>query len=146
MRLNSAELRTIAAGMRAFCLAANKHPGGALSCVEALTALYFAGQANLYAGCRESDHVVYSKGHAAAPYYVALWAHGFFPGVSLEHLAEFGQVGHSLPRMPTRSPEHGIDMSTGALGQGLSFACGMAVGLRSSGSRGRGIAVLGDGE
>jgi len=146
MRLTSAELRTIATGMRAFCLAANKHPGGALSCVEALTTLYFSGQAHLYAGCQESDHVVFSKGHAAAPYYFALWAHGFFPGVRLANLVEFGQVGHGLPRMPTRSPEHGIDMSTGALGQGLSFACGMAVGLRRSGSSGRAFAVLGDGE
>lgn len=146
MRLSSAELQTIAAGMRAFCMAANKHPGGALSCVEALTTLYFGGHANLYADSDESDNVVYSKGHAAAPYYFALWAHGYFPGLSLEDLVGFGQVDHGVPRMPTRSPQHGIDMSTGALGQGLSFACGMAIGVRRAGRRGRVFAVLGDGE
>ena len=146
MRLLSGELQTISDGMRAFCLAANKHPGGSLSCVEALSVLYFGGHAKLHAECRNSDHVVYSKGHAAAPYYFALWAHGFFPGLTFEDLVGFGQVGHCLPRMPTRSPEHGIEMSTGALGQGLSYACGMAVGFRSAGSSSRVFAVLGDGE
>jgi len=101
MRLSTNYLRAVAAGMRAFCLAANKHPGGSLSCVEALTALYFSGAASLYSGCGDSDHVVYSKGHAAAPHYFALWAHGFFPGLSLEELTGFGQgseperLGHS---------------------------------------------------
>lgn len=141
-----AELRTVAAGMRAFCFAANKHPGGALSSVEGVTALYFGGHATLEAGAEHADHVVYSKGHAAAPYYFALWAHGFLPGLSLEDLVGFGQVGHALPRMPTRSPERGIDMSTGALGQGLSFACGLAVGFRRAGRSSRVFAVVGDGE
>jgi transketolase len=127
-------------------MAANKHPGGSLSCVEALTAIYFSGQVSLHPDPSLSDHIVYSKGHAAAPYYFALWAHGFFPGMRLADLACFGQVGHPLPRMPQRSPEHGIDMSTGALGQGLSFACGMAVGLRRASSQSRVFAVLGDGE
>jgi transketolase len=140
------ELHVIAVGMRAFCLAANKHPGGSLSCVEALTALYFGGAAALRAGAGRSDHVVYSKGHAAAPYYFALWAHGFFPGVSLSDLAGFGQAGHPIPRMPTRSPGNGVAMSTGALGQGLSFACGMAAALRRAGRDSRVFAVLGDGE
>ena len=146
MCLSTDDLRAVAAGMRAFCLEANKHPGGSLSCVEALTALYFSGAASLYPGCGDSDHVVYSKGHAAAPYYFALWAHGFFPGLSLEELTGFGQAGHRLPRMPVRSPENGITMSTGALGQGLSFACGMAAGLRRAGGSSRVFAVLGDGE
>jgi transketolase len=131
--------------MRAFCLAANKHPGGSLSCVETVTALYFSGVADL--GARgDGDQVVYSKGHAAAPYYFALWAHGFFPGLSLDELTGFGQAGHRLPRMPVRSPGNGIAMSTGSLGQGLSFACGIAAGLRRRGSGSRVFTVLGDGE
>lgn len=146
MSLSTRDLAAVAAGMRAFCLAANKHPGGSLSAVEAVTSLYFGGAANLAAESHPRDHFVYSKGHAAAPLYWALWAHGLIPGLSLGDLLGFGQIGHRLPRMPTRSPQHGMDMSTGALGQGLSFACGMALGLRRSGSTARVYALLGDGE
>lgn len=145
MRMPAADLQVVADGMRVFCLAANKHPGGSLSCVEAVAALYFGGSARLALGAA-GDHVVYSKGHAAAPYYFALWAHGFFPGTALEDLARFGQPGHAIPRMPTRSPENGVAMSTGALGQGLSFACGMAAASRQNGADARVFAVLGDGE
>jgi len=92
MRMSIADLRLVADGMRAFCLAANKHPGGSLSCVEAVTALYFGGAARLAPGEMDGDQVVYSKGHAAAPYYFALWAHGFFPAVPLDDLAGFGRL------------------------------------------------------
>lgn len=146
MRTVLADLQVIADGMRAFCLAANKHPGGSLSAVEAVTALYFGGVARLAPGDADGDHVVWSKGHAAAPYYFALWAHGFLPGMGLDDLAGFGQAGHPVPRMPTRSPTRGITMSTGALGQGLSFACGIAAASRRAGTGSRVFAVLGDGE
>ena len=146
MRIPIADLQVIADGVRAFCLTANKHPGGSLSAVEAVTALYFSGAARLAPGDADGDRVAYSKGHAAAPYYFALWAHGFFPGVSLDGLAGFGQAGHPIPRMPTRSPANGVTMSTGALGQGLSFACGIAAATRRAGTGGRVFAVLGDGE
>ncbi|MGH3276847.1 MAG: 1-deoxy-D-xylulose-5-phosphate synthase N-terminal domain-containing protein, partial [Streptosporangiaceae bacterium] len=146
MRTPLSDLQVIADGMRAFCLAANKHPGGSLSAVEAVTALYFSGAARLAPGGADGDHVVYSKGHAAAPYYFALWAHGFFPGMGLDDLAGFGQAGHLIPRMPTRSPASGVTMSTGALGQGLSFACGIAAATRRAGTDSQVFAVLGDGE
>ena len=146
MRIPPAGLEVIADGMRAFCLAANKHPGGSLSAVEAVTALYFSGGARLAPGDADGDRVVYSKGHAAAPYYFALWAHGFFPGMPLDDLAGFGQGRHPIPRMPTRSPANGVTMSTGALGQGLSFACGIAAAARRAGTGTRVFAVLGDGE
>jgi transketolase len=146
MSISDDDLRVVADGMRAFCLAANKHPGGSLSCVEAITALYFSGVAGLCVSGSGGDQVVYSKGHAAAPYYFALWAHGFFPGISLEELVGFGQERHVIPRMPTRAPGNGVAMSTGALGQGLSFACGMAAAFRRAGAGSRVFAVLGDGE
>ena len=110
MRIPIADLQVIADGVRAFCLTANKHPGGSLSAVEAVTALYFGGAARLAPIDDASDRVGYSKGHAAAPYYFALWAHGFFPGMPLDDLAGFGQTGHPIPRMPTRSPANGVTM------------------------------------
>jgi transketolase len=144
MNVPAKDLEVIASGMRAFCLAANKHPGGSLSSVEAVTAVYFGGTTDL-AGPERRDRFVFSKGHAAAPYYFALWAHGLIPA-DLSELLDFGQAGHLLPRMPVRTPDLGIDMSTGALGQGLSFACGLALGERRAGRDGRVYALLGDAE
>lgn len=66
--------------------------------------------------------------------------------MSLSDLVEFGQVGHPLARMPVRDPGRGIDMSTGALGQGLSFACGLAVAARRLDRSSRVFTLLGDAE
>ncbi|TMR08277.1 hypothetical protein ETD86_48525, partial [Nonomuraea turkmeniaca] len=139
------DLQTIATGMRAWVLAANKHPGGTSSMVEAMTALYFSGATHLN-GTGDGDRLIYSKGHAAAPWYFALWALGAFPTTSWQDLATFGQVGHPVPRMPRRGAAPGIEMSTGALGQGLSFGAGAALADRRTGSSARTFVVLGDGE
>lgn len=143
---SAAELTTISAGMRAWVLAANKHPGGTSSVVEALTALYFSGATRLTVPGGDADRVIYSKGHAAAPWYFALWTAGSIPGLTWQELAEFGQVGHPLPRMPQRGAAPGIEMSAGALGQGLSFGIGTAIADRRLARPGRTFVVLGDGE
>ncbi|WP_435135643.1 transketolase-like TK C-terminal-containing protein [Actinacidiphila sp. bgisy144] len=141
------ELRTVAAGIRAFVLAANKHPGGSSSAVEAVTALYFSGATTLGPGSgEEGDRLVYSKGHAVAPWYAALWALGAVPGMSWQELAGFGQVGHRLGRMPRRGQLPGAHMSTGALGQGLSFGAGLALADRRGNLGRRTFVLLGDGE
>ena len=44
----------------------------------------------------------------------------------------------------TKTP--GIEANTGSLGQGLSIACGMALGLRLDGSSRRVYVIVGDGE
>ncbi|MER6959315.1 hypothetical protein [Streptomyces sp. NPDC000618] len=139
-----AELETLAEGIRAWVLAANKHPGGSSSAVEAVTALYFSGATSL--GTDDGDRLVYSKGHAAAPWYAALWALGAMPGMSWQELTGFGQVGHPVPRMPRRGSFPGVEMSTGALGQGLSFGAGLALADRRAGRSRRTFVVLGDGE
>ncbi|MGH8920205.1 MAG: hypothetical protein ACRD0H_18045, partial [Actinomycetes bacterium] len=78
------DLETIAVGMRAWVLAANKHPGGTASMVEAMTALYFSGATHLD-GTGAGDRLIYSKGHAAAPWYFALWALGAITGTSWQN-------------------------------------------------------------
>lgn len=40
----------------------------------------------------------------------------------------------------------GVDMSSGSLGQGISVACGMALGAKMSGDSFRVYTLLGDGE
>ncbi|MEW1548317.1 transketolase-like TK C-terminal-containing protein [Streptomyces tsukubensis] len=141
----AAELATVAQGLRAFAFAANKHPGGSSSSIEALTALYFSGTTRL-ADPDGGDRLVYSKGHAAAGWFGALWALGAMPGTGWEEAAGFGQVGHPVPRMPVRGTVPGMEMSTGALGQGLSFGAGLALADRRTGRAGRTFVLLGDGE
>lgn len=140
------ELTAIATGMRAWVLRANKHPGGTSSSVESITALYFSGATTLAAPDGQGDRMIYSKGHAAAPWYFALWALGALPGTTWQELAGFGQLGHPVPRMPRRGALPGIHMSTGALGQGLSFGIGAALADRRAGAERRTFVLLGDGE
>ncbi|MFF9785726.1 transketolase-like TK C-terminal-containing protein [Streptomyces nigrescens] len=139
-------LTTIAQGLRAFVFAANKHPGGASSSVEAITALYFSGATTLAEPGEVRDRLIYSKGHAAAPWYAALWALGAMPGTTWQDAVGFGQVGHPVPRMPVRGAVAGMEMSTGALGQGLSFGVGTALADRREGRSTRTFVLLGDGE
>lgn len=143
------DVQRIADGMRAFSIAANKHVGGACSSAEMTAALMFGGEAHFSlersnAGTR--DDLVLSKGHAPAAYYYGLWLHGFFGDMEVDELLRFGDVGHRLPRMPRRDPARGIDMGTGALGQGLSFANGLAIANRAANRELTTYVILGDAE
>ncbi|MFF9436507.1 thiamine pyrophosphate-dependent enzyme [Streptomyces sp. NPDC014735] len=140
------DLSTIAKGLRAFVFAANKHPGGASSATEAITALFFSGATTLADASQTKDRLIYSKGHAAAPWYGALWALGAMPGTTWEQAVGFGQVGHPVPRMPVRGAVPEMEMSTGALGQGLSYGVGLALADRRAGRGTRTFVMLGDGE
>ncbi|MFI9630075.1 transketolase-like TK C-terminal-containing protein [Streptomyces sp. NPDC052042] len=140
------DLPTIAQGLRAFVFAANKHPGGASSMTEAITALYFSGATTFAEPGTGGDRLIYSKGHAAAGWYAALWMLGAMPGMTWQDAVGFGQVGHPVPRMPVRGSVPGVEMSTGSLGQGLSFGAGRALADRRDGLSTRTFVVLGDGE
>jgi len=124
---------------------ASGHPGGSLSAVEILTYLYFR-EMNidpLHPGLPDRDRFVLSKGHAAPVLYAALAKRGFFPAQTLDSLR---QVDSSLQGHPHRLDTPGVEASTGSLGQGLSMASGMALGLRLSKSPARVYALIGDGE
>lgn len=122
------------------------HPGGSLSAVEIMTALYFKLMNVDVAQPRwpERDIFVLSKGHATPVYYAALAERGFF---SPEELTSFRAVNSRLQGHPDREKTPGVDMTTGSLGQGLSAANGMALGAKLDGQHQRWIYVLlGDGE
>ena len=127
------------------CHAQAGHPGGSLSAVEILTALYFRV---LRVDPAEPewdgrDRFVLSKGHAAAAYYAALALRGYFPTAQLETYDELDSLLQAHPDM--HCP--GVDMSTGSLGQGISSALGMALGARLKGLTETSVFVLlGDGE
>ena len=121
------------------------HPGGSLSATDILTALYFhiLNIDPKNPDWEDRDRFVLSKGHAATALYSTLSERGFF---QTDLLSTFGQIGSPLQVHPDKNKVPGIDASTGALGQGLSIALGMALGARLDGKKYWVYALIGDGE
>jgi transketolase len=95
------------------------HIGGSLSSIDILTSLYFGKKFDF-----DRDHFILSAGHLCLAHYTILAKIGKFPQKLLTTYAEFGSIlqGHESTDVP------GIEYSAGSLGQGLSFACGLALG------------------
>jgi len=121
------------------------HFGGSLSIVEMVTALYFYKMrydpANPDWDGR--DRFVMSKGHTVPAQYVALARLGVLP---LEALATLKHLGSILQGHPNACMTPGLEACTGSLGQGLSFANGVALAARLRGLDIRVYCLLGDGE
>lgn len=121
------------------------HPGGSLSAVEIVTALYFEKMKvdPENPQMEDRDRFILSKGHAAPMLYMALAHRGFF---SVSELNTLRQLGSRLQGHPCAHKLPGVELSTGPLGLGLS--AGLAAAL-SSGLTGQDYTVyvlLGDGE
>ena len=121
------------------------HTGGSLSAIDMVTALYFSKMRHDPANpdWAERDRFVLSKGHAAPAQYVALAYAGYFPR---EDLMMLRRLGSHLQGHPDSKSTPGVEVCTGSLGQGLSMANGMALGLRLDGRENRVYVLLGDGE
>ncbi len=121
------------------------HPGGSLSIAEILTYLYFK-EMNVDADepmKADRDRFVLSKGHAAPALYSVMAQKGYFP---VEELKTLRKVDSRLQGHPSMNYLPGIDISSGSLGQGISAACGMALGAKLKGDAFRVYTILGDGE
>ena len=121
------------------------HPGGSLSATEMFTYLYFKEMHVDPANPKweDRDRFVLSKGHTAPGLYAALAHRGFFP---VEDLTTLRHIDSYLQGHPNMNSVPGVDMSTGSLGQGISCAVGMALGLKHQGKSARVYTLLGDGE
>ena len=121
------------------------HPGGSLSAADVLTYLYFREMRIDPEQPQDPnrDRFVLSKGHCAPGLYATLAERGFFPVADLPTLRHSNSYLQGHPNMNTVP---GVDMSTGSLGQGVSAACGMALGAKHAGSAVNVYAILGDGE
>jgi transketolase len=121
------------------------HPGGSLSCTDILTYLYFK-EMNIDPKDpkkADRDRLVLSKGHAAPALYSVMAQKGYFP---VEELKTLRKVDSRLQGHPSMNYLPGIDISSGSLGQGISAACGMALGAKLKGDAFRVYTILGDGE
>ncbi len=121
------------------------HPGGSLSAVEILTALYFKEMRvdPKNPKLEDRDRFVLSKGHATPVLYGTLAQKGFFPK---EELDKFRKIDSMLQGHPDMKGIPGVDMTTGSLGQGLAAANGMALAGKLDNKDYRVYALIGDGE
>jgi transketolase len=125
--------------------AGSGHPGGSLSVIDILTTLFFSRMRYDPKRPRweDRDRFVLSKGHCVPAQYYCMAKAGFFP---MERLITLRKLGSPLQGHPDRVMLPGIEAATGSLGQGLSVAMGMALGLKLAGKRARAYCVVGDGE
>jgi transketolase len=125
--------------------AGSGHPGGSLSVIDLLVAIMFGRLRHdpKRPDWPDRDRVVLSKGHAVPALYCAMAAAGYFPE---EQLITLRKLGSPLQGHPDRTALPGIEAATGSLGEGLSVALGMALGLKLSRSPARVYCILGDGE
>jgi transketolase len=121
------------------------HTGGSLSVIDMVTVLYYFKMRHKPEDPHWTgrDRFVLSKGHAAPAQYAALADLGYFPKEDLKMLR---QLGSHLQGHPDSKGTPGVEVCTGSLGQGLSMANGMALGLRLDRSESRVYVILGDGE
>lgn len=121
------------------------HPGGSLSMMEMIVALYYY-KMNINPsnpGYELRDRFVLSKGHAAPALYATLADKGYF---DKEILKTFRQYKSPLQGHPDKKKLNGVDASTGSLGQGVSVATGMAIGAKALKNGVNVYCILGDGE
>lgn len=112
------------------------HPGGALSCADILTTIYFKTM-------NDGDKFVLSKGHASAALYAVLAQKSI---ISKSDLESFRKLNSKLQGHPSLLKLNGVDVSSGSLGQGLSVANGMALAFKLDKKENNVYVVLGDGE
>ena len=125
--------------------AASGHPGGSMSCMDLVTALYFKV---MHVDTQnpqdpDRDRFVMSKGHCSPALYPVLALRGFFP---VDELHMFRRIDGHMSGHVEMHHVRGVDMSTGSLGQGVSAAVGMALGGKLNHKNYRVYAVMGDGE
>lgn len=121
------------------------HLGGSSSIADIVSVLYF-GEMRIdprNPKDPDRDRFLLSKGHAVLAQYAALAEMEYFPKSEFAKLKALGGI---LQGHPDMDETPGIEAVTGSLGQGLSIACGLAMGLRLDTRPSRVFVVLGDGE
>ena len=82
----------------------------------------------------DRDRFVLSAGHGSMLLYALFYLLGY-PGVTRKDLENFRQMGSPTAGHPEYGHIHGIETTTGPLGQGLATAVGMAIAERLSAAR-----------
>lgn len=131
-------LRMKRAALVSIFKAGSGHPGGVLSCIDLIN----------YILCENLDknidkRFILSKGHAAPALYAAAAENGW---IKYSKLLTLRKLGSPLQGHPSVLQTPWAESSTGSLGQGFSFAIGMAMGFRHQDNSTNVCVMLGDGE
>ncbi len=116
------------------------HPGGSLSIIDMLTAIY---ETDVNLTAKQRSRVVLSKGHAVPAQYAILNEKGI---IQDEEMGTFRSVNSRLQGHPHIVDISEADATTGLLGQGLSVAVGIAIAKQADQDGHRVYAIVGDGE
>lgn len=150
LNLSTAELKDMARRLRRHVItmvatAGSGHPGGSLSAADVVAALYFRALRHNPENpqWQDRDRFILSKGHAAPILYAALAEAGYFP---VAELATLRKLDSRLQGHAEAGLTPGVEMSSGSLGMGLSFAIGVALAARLNSRTYRTYALLSDGE
>ena len=145
------ELESAAKLMRGYNLVAltasgSGHAGGTLSIMDITAALYLsvAQHDPENPAWEKRDRIIWSAGHKAPALYIGLGMAGYY---NIEEVVKLRKLGSPFQGHPHWLKLPGIEASTGSLGQGLSIAIGMALGLRlDKNTESRVYCIMGDGE
>lgn len=121
------------------------HAGPSLSMVELLITLYFGEMRvnSLDPKWPDRDRFILSKGHGALGYYAAIAQRGL---IGKKELETFESLGSRLQGHVDSIWLPWVELTTGSLGQGLSFSLGVALAAQKQGKDIRTYCILGDGE
>ena len=125
--------------------AGSGHSAGALGLADVFAALYF-GVLHFdpkHPLWEDRDRLVLSNGHVCPVLYATLAEAGFFPKTELNTLRK---LGSRLQGHPVLRALPGVENSSGSLGQGISFACGLALAAKLKHKAHHVYCVMGDGE
>ena len=125
--------------------AGSGHPGGSLSAVEMLVALYFEFLKHDPSNpdWEDRDRMIFCKCHITPAIYSILARTGYFDP---KELMTFRKLGSELQGHPSREYPKGMEMSGGSLGQNLSVATGVALGLKTQGKKNRVYGMSSEGD
>ena len=120
------------------------HPGGSLSEIDFLAALYYHKMKinPKEPDWSERDKFVLSKGHASPGLYAVLADKGYFPKSELKNFRKIGSMLQGHPELNTP----GIEFAGGSLGQGISFSIGLALAGKIDRKSSKVYVMIGDGE
>ncbi len=145
-----AELKDIARRLRGDIVtmlaeSGSGHPGGSLSAIDILTALWFHEMRHRSddPAWKDRDRFILSKGHAVPALYAVYAEAGY---LRRDELPTLRKLGSRLQGHPDRRFLPCLEGNTGSLGQGISLGIGIALGLRLDRSDARVYVMIGDGE
>ena len=122
------------------------HLATSFSALDILVTLFYGGVLNFQnfnPSWERRDRFILSKGHAETLIYSILDDLKFFPKTFFNNHYRAGKFilgGHTDCKVP------GIEITAGALGHGLSLACGIALALKRKKNKSKVFVLMSDGE